>query len=301
MEGDAVSFLKDLFSEMRIRQWYKNAIVLIALIFSGNAFNFEMYPEALLAFAVFCLISSATYIVNDIIDRRSDLRHPSKKNRPIASGRIGTIPAVLAAAFLYVFAMIPAALLLNAATVLMLIAYVATSLLYDFYFRKVPIVDVVVISFGFVYRALAGAAAISVPASPWLVMVAFLLALFLAISKRRHELSLLKDEAAKHRMILGAYSVQLLDSMLLVTSAAVVMSYAIYTSVSAHPYLMITNAFVFIGIFRYFQMVYVNKFSGEAEMIFKDRLMVADILLWAASAIAIIAGLPEKIAGFFGA
>jgi hypothetical protein len=102
-------------------------------------------------------------------------------------------------------------------------------------------------------------------------------------------------------MILGTYSVQLLDSMLLVTSASVIMSYAIYTSVSDYPYLMVTNAFVFVGVFRYFQMTYVNKFVGEAEMIFKDRLMLADIALWAVSTVLTIAGLPEKIAAALGA
>ncbi|MDD5502707.1 MAG: decaprenyl-phosphate phosphoribosyltransferase, partial [Candidatus Thermoplasmatota archaeon] len=287
--------------EMRIRQWYKNAIVFIALIFSGNALNYDMYPQIFLAFGAFCLVSSATYIINDIIDRKKDLKHPSKRNRPIASGRIGVIPAAAIAIFLYSLGIIPAVLFLSIATAWMLVAYVATSLLYDFYFRNIPIVDVVVISFGFVYRALAGATAISVKASPWLVMVTFLLALFLAIAKRRHELSLLKEDAAKHRMILGTYSVQLLDSMLLVTSASVIMSYAIYTSLSAYPYMMITNAFVFVGVFRYFQMTYVNKFIGEAEMIFKDRLMLADIALWAVSTVSIIAGLPEKIAAALGA
>lgn len=272
---------------MRPKQWYKNIIIFVALLFSHNFFNKIALLDSVFAFIIFCALSGSVYIINDLIDRKKDSLHPVKKNRPIASGKLNKLHAMI---FLILFLSIS---LTSAFFISNLFGYI--SLIYFFLFlmyslllKNIVIVDVLTIAAGFVIRAISGAIAINVTFSPWLIICTFLLALFLALGKRRHELLLLGDNANSHRPILNSYSVTMLEQMISSTTAALIVSYSMYTFLTNNLYMMFTIPFAIYGLFRYLQIVHIQKLGGEPELLFGDRGMLLNFALWGISVVIIL-------------
>lgn len=269
---------------MRPRQWTKNLIVLLPLLFAGELGSDVNGLRAFAAFVAFCLISGSIYIINDIVDAEQDRLHARKGLRPIASGELSRPTALTAAVFAGATA-IAMAWLLGWAFLVTAIGYIALQGVYVFWTKHQVILDVISIAIGFVLRAIAGAAAIGVPGSPWLYLCAGLLALFLGFAKRRHELLLLDGGGALHRPVLAQYTAPLLDSILSSVTAATIVSYALYTFFSPtareHGDLMLTVPFVVYGLFRYLYLVYRQGLGGSPEdILLTDRPLIGAILLW---------------------
>ena len=283
-----------LLEAMRPKQWFKNVFVLAGLVFGGQLFVAASCARALVCFFLFCAASSAVYLVNDVFDRRSDAHHPIKRLRPIASGRLPVALAVCGAAGLGVAAIV-GSFALSRSTFLILALYLASSAAYTSGLKRVFILDVLIVSAGFVLRAAAGAAAVDAEISPWLICCTFLLALYLALGKRRNELMLLRESAAQHRKNLGSYSVPLLDSWLTALSGATIVCYALYTqSPRTVEYFHTTNLlytvpFVVYALFRYQHLVVRKDAGGDpGSSLLGDRGMMTAILAWAAVAAIII-------------
>ena len=246
------------------------------------------------AFAIFCALSSAMYLVNDIRDKDADRRHPLKRGRPIASGALSTRTAAVAAVALIASAEAGAAMIAPALAAVAA-AYVLLLLLYSIALKHVVILDVLVIAAGFVLRAIAGAVAIDVPIRSWLLICTTLLALFLALSKRRHELVLLGDGAPDHRRILEEYSPYLLDQMIAVVTASTVIAYTVFAT-SAETAdrlgtgrLGLTLPFVLYGIFRYLYLVHQKHGGGSpAALLLNDRPLLTCVALWAGAVVALL-------------
>jgi 4-hydroxybenzoate polyprenyltransferase len=285
-----------LVRSLRPEQWTKNLIVFGGLLFGQRLFDLPSALKATGAFAVFCALSSVVYLINDVADRDADRRHPLKKHRPIASGVVSTRAALLTAAAIGIVAL-AAAFLLRFQFGLFATAYLALLALYSGALKHVVIIDVLTIAIGFVLRAAAGAVVIDVPISNWLLFVTILGALFLALSKRRHELVLLADDATSHRPILQEYSPYLLDQMISVVTASTLVAYAFYT---INPetvekfhtnHLSLTLPFLLYGIFRYLYLVHQREGGGSpAETLLNDRPLLASVALWALAVALIIYG-----------
>jgi 4-hydroxybenzoate polyprenyltransferase len=271
---------------VRPGQWTKNLAVFAGLVFGGRLLEPAAGVLALAAFVIFCALSGAMYLVNDIRDRDADRRHPLKRSRPIALGALSTRTAAGAAVVLVTGAEAAAALVAPALAAIAS-AYVVLLLLYSITLKHVVILDVLVIAAGFVLRAVAGAVAVNVPIGPWLLICTTLLALFLAFSKRRHELVLLGDDAPDHRRILEEYSPYLLDQMIAVVTASTLIAYTVFaTSVETAERLGTTRLgltvpFVLYGIFRYLYLVHQKRGGGSpAALLLTDRPLLACVALW---------------------
>lgn len=288
------SALGALIESFRPAQWVKNGFVFAALVFSRSLTDWHRTSVVTLAALIFCLISSASYLLNDILDAPEDRNHPLKRLRPLASGRLG-VPVAASVAALLAFAALGAAWALDQQFFVVVASYAGLNLLYSWFLKRVVLLDVFVIAAGFVFRVLAGGVVIHVEISAWLIVCTTLLALFLALTKRRHELVLLGDNASNHRSILAHYSPYFLDQLIGIVTASTVMSYALYTL--SHDVatkfpgkrLELTIPFVLFGIFRYLYLVHRNKEGGNpTRLLFTDPVLLAVVLLWAASAILII-------------
>jgi len=281
---------------LRPKQWLKNGIVFAGVIFAQKVGDPQADRLAIWAFILFCLLSSAVYLVNDLVDLKSDRLHPIKRHRPLASGALPASVGVAAAAVFGVGAL-AASFAVNVPFGWLAGAYVALNLAYSFGLKHVVIVDVFAVALGFVIRAAAGAEAIQVTISPWLLICTVLLALFLALSKRRHELVLLEANAGDHRRSLAEYSPYLLDQMIAVVTASTVVSYSIYTMWPEtvrkfHTQSMIyTVPFVIFGIFRYLYLIHQREEGGAPEKIpLSDVPMIVNLLLWLATVALIVYG-----------
>ena len=286
--------LLNLLISLRPGQWTKNLFVFAALVFSQQLYDAEALVKAAVAFFVFCALSSAVYLVNDVLDREQDRHHPLKMHRPVASGALSPAVAVAAAALLGVGAMI-AALGLGWQFMQIAAAYLVLLIAYSAFLKHIVIVDVLTIAAGFTLRAAAGAAAILVPISHWLLVCTTLLALFIALSKRRHELTLLTESAIDHRPILGDYTPYLLDQMISVVTASTLIAYAFYTispettEKFGTDLLSLTIPFPLYGIFRYLYLVHrQDKGGSPAELVVNDRPLLVCVGLWVLSVILII-------------
>ncbi len=286
--------IKELLISMRPWQWYKNLVIFVSLVFSHNLFNMSMLSDAFFAFLIFCLISGSDYIINDAVDSERDKIHPKKKGRPIASGRLERNHALMFAGFILLMSFVWS-YYLNAMFFVISAVFVILHNAYNFYLKNVVIVDVLMISANFVIRAIAGGVAIGVFVSPWLIVCTFLLALFLALGKRRHEIAILGNEASKHRKILSEYTTEMIDQMTGVTLSALIVSYMLYTFLTSNIYLMITVPFAIYGVFRYQYLVHVKNFGGETELVFMDWAMILDLILWFAAAVVILYAFPHAI------
>lgn len=267
---------------MRPYQWYKNLVVFIAIVFSYNLFNFGMWLHSILAFVVFCLISGSVYITNDIKDVEKDRLHPKKRFRPIASGNLSSRTAILVS-ILFLSISLLASFLVNMPLCYIGLLYICINVLYTFHLKYIALIDVMVVAVGFVLRAIAGSLVIDVPVSPWLVLCVFLMALVLAFGKRRHELL----TASRSRDSLSQYTEKMVEDLLNISVSMLLMSYALY-SFFVHPYMMVTLPFAFYGIFRFVQLVYLTNFGGEAELILRDKISLANLGMWIVSVIIIL-------------
>ncbi|HAK55692.1 MAG: decaprenyl-phosphate phosphoribosyltransferase [Vicinamibacterales bacterium] len=284
----------DLLRSLRPHQWTKNLFVFAALVFGQRLTDPEAALRALAAFLVFCGLSGAIYLVNDVADREADRQHLHKAERPIASGRVSTSAALSLAATLGVGCVL-ASFLLTPALAVVSVAYSVTLVLYTMVLKHIVIVDVMTIAAGFVLRAVAGAVVIDVPISAWLLICTSLLALFIALSKRRHEIVLLGDHAAVHRPSLGEYSSYLLDQMIAVVTASTLIGYTFYTmspEVAARfgtPWLGLTIPLPLYGIFRYLYLVHQKASGGSpAELLLADRPLLACVALWVVAVVLIV-------------
>jgi 4-hydroxybenzoate polyprenyltransferase len=278
------SVFKGLILSLRPRQWPKNVLIFFGLIFSLNFFNIKMDLLALAAFVLFCLLSSAVYLINDSVDYDRDREHPTKRNRPIAAGIVSRQLAIITAVVLLVVS-IGGSFVINIPFGLMSVVYLLMNLAYSFGLKHVVIIDVFVLAAGFVLRAVAGALAINVPISPWLYVCTVLGALFLALGKRRHELILLSEDASKHRRILEEYSPAMLDQMITIVTATALMAYSLYTftaeNLPRNHSMMITIPFVLFGIFRYLYLIHKKHLGGSPEEVFlTDAPLVVDMVAW---------------------
>jgi 4-hydroxybenzoate polyprenyltransferase len=284
--------LPPLIRALRPVQWPKNLLVYAALLFSINVFDLERFGRATAAFVIFCAASSAVYLVNDLRDREQDAHHPLKRLRPIASGQLAPSTAMLTAALLAIGAVI-GAWLVDPELALVVVSYLALMVAYSLGLKQIVLLDVIMISIGFVLRAAAGAVAIDVPISPWLYICSMLLALLLGFGKRRHELLMLRDSAGQHRANLNVYSVPLLDQIIAVTSSSAVVAYSVYTFTSPtlpeNHSMMLTIPIVLYAIFRYLFLIYKEHLGGSPELLLlRDRPTQLSILLWAAASLAIL-------------
>ncbi len=282
-----MSEIKLLLTSLRPKQWSKNL-----LIFAGYLFTIEQgHPPAVLAkvvvaFAIFCAVSGAGYIFNDILDAEQDRKHPRKRKRPIASGELNPITAIV---FAFVLAAlgIATSFYLSFFFGLLTVVYILLTLAYSRFLKHIVIVDLLVIAAGFVIRAAAGAVVIDVTISPWLLVCTTLLALFLGLAKRRGEMVNLENGGVECRRILDEYTAPMLDQMLNIAASASLMAYFLYTFTptsatgNAHPYMMITVPFVIYGLFRYLFLVH-SKNAGDSpeQLLIEDKPLLINIVLY---------------------
>ena len=282
---------------MRLHQWTKNVFVLAPLVFAQALGDHEAVLRAGCAFLAFCLASSAVYLFNDIRDREEDRRHPLKRHRPFAAGTVPVSAGVVTAAVLVVGSLLIAEQL-NRGVTLVLAVYLILNLLYTFGLKQVVILDVLIISVGFVLRVLGGGRAIEVEVSAWLLMCTIFVSLLLALSKRRHELILMADHAADQRKVLGQYSAPFLDQMVNVVTASSVLSYALYAVAPetvehfGGGELVYTLPFVLFGIFRYLYLIYQKKTPrNPTEALLRDIPFLVNMALWGGAVLWIVYGL----------
>jgi 4-hydroxybenzoate polyprenyltransferase len=278
--------LKSLIISLRPKQWTKNALLFAGLLFSRNLFQTPLLLKVLAGFCIFCILSGATYLFNDIFDLEQDRKHPLKSKRPLASGKLSVRAARIAFLFL-LGAGLSSAFLMDVLFGAIAASYVGLTLGYSLFFKHIVILDMIAVSIGFVLRAVAGAQLIHVSISSWLLICTIFLALFLSLGKRRHELVLLGDDAQAHRPILEEYSPYLLDQMIAVVTASTVMAYTLYTTAPdtvekfGTRNLLLTTPFVLFGIFRYLYLMHQKSLGGSPEQILlKDKPILFNILFY---------------------
>lgn len=284
--------LKALIKTMRPRQWTKNGFIFFALIFDKQLFLVGPFLRTVAGFFLFCLISSAVYLFNDITDVEADRNHPEKKSRPIASGQL-PVGVAWTAALLLIVISLPLAYLLSPAFMLILVTYLVINLLYSRWLKHIPILDVMIISFGFVLRVAAGVALITVERfSPWLYVITVLFSLYIGFGKRRAEMTLLSQGAAAHRKVLDGYTLPLIDQFITIVSGTTIVSYSLYTfsapNLPDNHTMMLTIPFVVYGIFRYLQLIQTGNAAGSPdEVALKDRPLQITVVLWGLAVIAV--------------
>lgn len=286
-----------LIRAMRPKQWAKNVFVFAGLFFDGKALDGVWIGRSGVAFALFCLVSSAVYLVNDLLDIEKDRLHPTKRLRPLACGALS--PTVAKGAVVVLLGIsAPAALALSPAFGITLLAYAAMMFAYSVRLKNVVIIDVMIVAAGFVLRVHGGAVVVEVTRfSPWLYVCTTLGALFIALNKRRHELLLLAENANGHRSSLQDYSVPFLDEMTALVASSALVTYSIYTfsapNESGSHAMMLTIPFVIYGIFRYMYLIHSHNLGGAPEDVFLgDRPLLVAAALWALTAGIVIYGPP---------
>ncbi len=284
---------KALIKTMRPRQWTKNGFIFFGLIFDKQLFVPESFLRTVAGFFLFCLISSAVYLFNDVADVEADRNHPEKKFRPVASGQLPVGVALTAALLLTIIAL-PIAYLLTPAFALILGVYLINNVLYSRWLKHISVLDVLILSSGFVLRVAAGVILISPVErfSPWLYMITVLFSLYIVLGKRRAELSLLAQGASAHRKVFDGYTLPLLDQYISIVSGMTIVAYSLYTfsapNLPENHTMMLTIPFVVYGIFRYLQLIQVGHVAGAPdEVALKDRPLQATVLLWGLTVIAI--------------
>lgn len=289
--------LRDVVELLRPHQWIKNIVV-----FAGPAAGLKLSDpfslfKACIAFVSFCLAASAVYAINDTIDREADARHPTKCRRPIARGAITPGAAILAAVALVTLAFSLPAVMLNANVTVIIVLYFGMMLAYSLALKNRVILDVIILATGFVLRAIAGAEAVDVVASQWLIACVFTLCLFFGFGKRRCEITMIgnAESAGHHRATLLRYTPDLLTHLITVSGAVAIMTFLLYTmEVSRVPslfhkeYLFYTLPIVVYGVFRYTMLTELGTHTGPTEIIIKDKMMVACIILWLVIALGIV-------------
>ena len=280
VEKRDMNVILGIFYSLRPKQWTKNLLVFAGILFSKNLFDYSLLITAILGFCILSLVSGSVYLINDINDLEEDKKHPRKCYRPLPSGQISVKQAIIGLLLIFSFS-ITTSFFINTYFGIVTIIYFLIVNLYTFYLKKIVILDVLSISIGFVLRAIAGVVIVETYISPWLIICTVLLALFLALSKRRHELSILKEEARLHRKVLQEYTIPYLDQMITIVTAGTIVSYSLYTFNSESIYLMATIPFVLYGIFRYLYLIHKHNMGGSPEIIFlEDKPLLINIGLW---------------------
>jgi len=281
---------------LRPYQWVKNLLVFSGLIFSTSLFKSDVIGASLASFGIFCLASSGIYILNDLRDIESDMRHPAKKNRPITSGKVSKISA-----FVIMGLLLPSALmfsyLLDKSLFFIIIVYIGLNIAYSFGLKNIVILDALIVASGFLLRAFAGCVVIHVNVTPWLFICTLSLALILSFGKRRNEMNILKTEAGDHRETLQYYNIQLLDIILTICSSTAIGTYSLYTMAGetvlrfGNQKLILTTPFVMYGVFRYLFLIYTeNKGGDPTKLLVRDIPMIINGILWMISVGYIIYG-----------
>jgi 4-hydroxybenzoate polyprenyltransferase len=279
--------LTGLIATMRPRQWSKNAFVFVALLFDRKLFDLPSVINTLIAFVLLCMMSSAVYLMNDLADIDSDRQHPTKKDRPLPSGRLSPSVAAVAAVVLAVVSLITGYFVTPMLAVILAL-YLGIQMLYTFRLKHVVLLDVMAIAAGFVLRIAAGVAVIDVERfSPWLYVFGGFLALFMALGKRRHEIVLLGETAGDHRAILEDYTIELIDILLVIVTTSALAAYSLYTFLAEglpeNHVMMLTIPFVLYGIFRYLYLIHVRGEGGAPEeILLRDRPLQVTLVLYGA-------------------
>jgi len=308
----ASTTLRDYFDLLRPSQWVKNVVVFAGPAAGLKLFSLDTFIQAVIAFAAFCAGASATYIINDIIDREADANHPTKKSRPIARGAVRPGMAIGMSVLLVVIAWGLTTLLPDRSVMAVLAFYLLLTLAYSLALKRRVILDVIVIATGFVLRAWAGSLAVGVETSEWLVACMFTLCLFMGFGKRRCELAMIgnAEEAGQHRKTLLRYTPQLLTHLITVSAGIAVMTFLLYTmdhSQGAAPFhreqLFYTLPIVVYGVFRYAMLTELGIYSGPTEIVLRDKALLAAVSIWAVVALVIVyqealVG-PEGLVGVF--
>jgi len=276
--------LSPIFILIRPHQWMKNVFVAAPLFFAGEILTPQLLLFVLIGVICFCAISSTIYIFNDFCDRDADKYHPEKKLRPLASGSVSDNYALAPMIFLFLFG-ITLSLLISKKFILIILLYTAINISYSLYFKNIPIIDVMIIAFGFILRIEAGAAVINIAPSVWIITASGLLAVFLALAKRRDDIQ--KCVYVEHRKSLSGYSVQFIDTAISMTLGSLLICYIIYTTDKSiierlgTDRLYLTTPFVFAGIMRYLQIIFVDKKSGSpTKIILNDKFMILAVIGW---------------------
>lgn len=281
-----------LLQALRPKQWTKNLLVFAGLVFAYRLGNDRTLALTVGAFAVFCALSSAGYLWNDIRDLTADRLHPTKKLRPIASGRV-PVAVALALAVVLSGAGLAGAFALRPSFGLVALAYLLLTISYSVWLKHLVLIDVFAIAAGFVLRAVGGAVVIGVPVSPWLYVCTVLGSLLLALGKRRHELALLDRAAAGHRKNLGQYTLELVDQLIMIVASATIMAYSLYTfsaeTLPADHSMMLTIPLVLYGIFRYLYLLRIKRQGGAPEdMLLADPGLLGTVITWGLLTLAIL-------------
>ncbi|HZU13543.1 MAG TPA: decaprenyl-phosphate phosphoribosyltransferase [Chloroflexota bacterium] len=282
----------DLLRAVRPKQWVKNAFVFAALVFSDSLTHPGLIARSVAAFLLFCLLTSGIYLLNDVADAEADRKHPLKRRRPIASGKLSSRLAVAVAIAAFAVGL-SLSVVLAWQFGLVAAGYVALMLAYTVILKHLVLIDVFAIAGGFVLRAAGGAYAIHVSISPWLYLCTILISLFLGFGKRRHELLLLEGEAGGHRRNLDEYTGPLLDDMINIVAGATIIAYSLYTffgPAGRHSHLMmVTIPFVLYGIFRYLLLIHRTDIAGTPEeAVWRDPALLVDVVLWVTAAAAVL-------------
>jgi 4-hydroxybenzoate polyprenyltransferase len=284
-----MDFIKGYIVTLRPKQWTKNLLIFAAPLFAFNQIKPATLIYSVYAFILFCLLSGVVYVMNDYSDREKDRLHPKKKYRPLASGRInpnitlGVSIILLIVIFLLSFE-------INPALTYIFILYFVVNIFYTFYLKNVVLVDVMIIAIGFVLRAISGGFAIHVPLTSWFLLCIMLLALFMAIGKRRAELTTLNGNGGEHRKVLNHYTVDLLNQFLTIVTTLTIMSYALFTFTSDHTvYLMWTIPYVIYGVFRYLYLIHTTNEGGAPEkLLLVDRPIQMTVVLYVITVFGIL-------------
>lgn len=282
-----------ILKSLRPKQWTKNGFVFAALIFDIKLFQAEPFVKTLYGFVLLCFLSGTVYIINDLVDVEKDRQHPTKRNRPIASGRVPLRVAIISAVVLSV-ACLSLSFWLDSTFGIVALSYWLLQIAYSLILKNIVIVDVLTVAGGFVLRVAAGVVLVQAERfSPWLYVFTVLLALFLVLGKRRQELALLKEQATNTRAILDEYNLPFLDEMMAIVTAGTVMTYSFYTfsapNLPSNHLMMLTIPFVLYGIFRYLYVIHVQGNGGAPdEVLLVDRPLQISIILFTLTAIAIL-------------
>lgn len=288
--SQSANTVRGLLRELRPHQWYKQSILLLGLVFSHNLFSVSAWGSVLGAIVAFTAVAGSVYVINDICDREEDRKHPEKKHRPIASGQLSVPVAGLFAVGL-LFGGLLTGYFVNGLVLAVLLGYLGQNVIYSVFLKEVVLVDVLTVGIGFVLRAVAGVVAIGVYLSPWLILCTFLLALVLAVGKRRHELEAVSNPDAT-RESLGMYTNEELDQLLVTTMAVLLMTYALYTFFHAETPMMLALPFVFYGVFRYHHLVHTTAVAGRPEYLLTDRPMFLTIVVWLVVTVGVLYQVP---------
>lgn len=290
------ALFKDIIYILRPQQWVKNFLVLAPPFFGGVLFtSSEMFFKMFLAFIGFSLASSTAYIVNDISDIKSDLMHPKKKLRPVASGRVSISEAIIVALITLTLS-IAASLVISKLFMLVTIGYLLLSLSYSFYLERMVIIDVFTIAIGFVLRIEAGGVASGIEVSSWLLLTTFLLSLLLAFGKRRYELVMTNKNRSQFREVLAAYNEKFLNTALGIFATAAIVTYSLYVVEIESKFFLITIPFACYGVLRYMYLVKTDTRGDPTESLLKDKPLFLCVLVWLLISAAIIYF--KNIAGF---